>query len=351
MKFRLSLASLAVCLFSASGAAQAQQDIRITVCAGQAPVLPFIRLITQTFIPTVNAELAKTNRIKVTWNEAYGGTLAKVGGELEAIQQGVCDMGSVGTVFHPAKMPLQQVTFMAPFGPTDFKPVLNVMNRLNREHPAMSQAWERQGQVFLAYTAVDEYALFSKTPVTRYEDLAGKKVGSSPIPLSWLRGTGAAGVAAGLPSYYNDMKAGVYDGVLTFLTAAVPIKLFEVAPHFVQTGMGSTSPGALSVNRRVWDRLGPDGQAAFRAAAEAYTAAYADYTEKALLTSQAALKAGGGQVTPLSAQERLRWARAIENPAKAWVAQNGPVAQEVLKAYMDAMRAEGVSFLRDWDKE
>lgn len=351
MNYRAHLLAAAVAALLGSGAAQAQQEIKITVCAGQAPVLSFVRLITQSFIPTVNAELAKTNKLKVTWNEAYGGTLAKIGGELEAVQQGACDMGSVGTVFHPAKMPLQQVTFMAPFGPTDFKPVLKVMNRLNREHPAMMQAWDRQNQVFLAYTAVDEYALFSNFPVTRHEDMNGKKVGSSPIPLSWLKGTGAAGVAAGLPSYYNDVKSGVYGGVLTFLTAAVPIKLFEVAPHFVQTGMGATAPGGLSINKRAWERLGPEGQAAFRVAAEAYTVAYIDATEKALVAADAVLKAGGAKVTPLSPQERRRWADAIENPAKAWVAQNGPVAQEVLKAYMDAMRAEGVTFLRNWDKE
>ena len=68
------------------------------------------------------------------------------------------------------------------------------------------------------------------------------------MPLSWLKGTGATGVAAGLPSYYNDVKSGVYGGVLTFLSAAAPIKLFEVAPNYIQTGMGATFPGALSMN-------------------------------------------------------------------------------------------------------
>lgn len=351
MKMLARVAALATAGLLVGMPAQAQQEIKITVCAGQAPVLSFVRLITQSFIPTVNAELAKTNKLKITWNEAYGGTLAKIGGELEAIQQGVCDMGSVGTVFHPAKMPLQQVTFMAPFGSSDFKSVLKVMNRLNREHPAMVQAWERQNQVFLAYTAVDDYALFTNFPVNRHEDLRGKKIGSSPIPLSWLQGTGATGVSAGLPSYYNDVKAGVYEGVLTFLTAAAPIKLFEVAPNYVQTGLGATAPGGLSINKRVWDRLGPEGQAAFRAAADAYAVAYIESTERSMVSAEAALKAGGGNVTALSQEERLRWAQTMVNPAKPWIARNGPAAQEVLKAYMDAMRAEGVTFLRDWDKE
>ncbi|MEY2770617.1 MAG: hypothetical protein RIQ38_1036 [Pseudomonadota bacterium] len=335
----------------AATGAFAQQEIKITACSGQAPVFSFVRLITQSFIPTLNAELAKTGKMKVTWNEAYGGTLAKIGGELEAVQQGVCDMGIVGTVFHPAKMPLQQVTFMAPFGPTDLRPVVKVMNDMNRNHPLMRGAWEKQNQVFLAGTAVDDYGLFANFPVARYEDVNGKKIGSSPVPLSWLKGTGATGVAAGLPSYYNDLKSGVYSGVLTFLSAAAPIKLMEVAPNYIQTGMGATFPGALSMNKQTWDRLGPEGQAAVRVAAEAYATRYVAEMQTALTQAEAAFKAAGGKITALSPAERERWAKAIENPAKGWIAQNGQPARDVLKAYMDAMRAEGVKFARDWDKE
>ena len=335
----------------AATGAFAQQEIKITACSGQAPVFSFVRLITQSFIPTLNAELAKTGKMKVTWNEAYGGTLAKIGGELEAVQQGVCDMGIVGTVFHPAKMPLQQVTFMAPFGPTDLRPVVKVMNDMNRNHPLMRGAWEKQNQVFLAGTAVDDYGLFANFPVARYEDVNGKKIGSSPVPLSWLKGTGATGVAAGLPSYYNDLKSGVYSGVLTFLSAAAPIKLMKVAPNYIQTGIGATFPRALSMNKQTWDRLGPEGQAAVRVAAEAYATRYVAEMQTALTQAEAAFKAAGGKITALSPAERERWAKAIENPAKGWIAQNGQPARDVLKAYMDAMRAEGVKFARDWDKE
>lgn len=330
---------------------QAQQELRITACSSSAPVMPFVRFLSQTFIPAVNAELAKESKLKIVWNEAYGGTLAKVGGELEAVQQGVCDMGTVGTVFHAAKLPLQQVSYVTPFGPTDFKSVIKVMNTLNHEQPAMVQAWHRNNQVFLTYFAVDDYALFSNFPVTRYEDLNGKKVASAPLPLSWLKNTGAVGVVSGIPSYYNDIKSGVYEGVLTWLTAATPIKLYEVAPYLVRAGLGATAPGALTVNKNVWDRLGPDGQRAFRVAAEAYIADYIKHTETAVASAEATLVAGGGKVTPLGQEERQRWANVMANPATPWIKQNGEAAREVLNAYMAGLKAEGVTFLRDWSKE
>ena len=207
------------------------------------------------------------------------------------------------------------------------------------------------GGGLLAGTAVDDYGLFANFPVSRYEDMNGKKIGSSPAPLSWLKGTGATGVVSGLPSYYNDLKSGVYGGVLTFLSAAAPIKLFEVAPNYIQTGLGATFPGALSMNKQTWDKLGPEGQAAVRIASDAYAARYVAETQAALTAAEAAYKAGGGKISSLSQAERERWAKAIENPAKAWIAQNGQPARDVLKAYMDALRADGVKFARDWDKE
>ena len=139
--------------------------------------------------------------------------------------------------------------------------------------------------------------------------------------------------------------------MLTFLSAAAPIKLMEVAPNYIQTGMGATFPGALSMNKQTWDRLGPEGQAAVRVAAEAYATRYVAEMQTALTQAEAAFKAAGGKITALSPAERERWAKAIENPAKGWIAQNGQPARDVLKAYMDAMRAEGVKFARDWDKE
>jgi TRAP-type transport system periplasmic protein len=331
--------------------ASAQQEFKLTFCSGQAAVFPFIRQITQTFIPTVNAELAKTGKSKIVWNEAYGGTLAKIGGELEAVEQGTCDLSNVGTVFHAAKMPLQQVSFVTPFGPTDPRIVTKVLNDLNRNNPALRQAWEKQNQVFIVGLAVDDYGLMTTFPVTKYEDVAGKKIASSPVPLSWLKGTGAVGVVSGLPSYYNDMKSGVVNGILTFTTAAVPIKLFEVAPFLTHTGMGATFPGGISMNKQTWDKVGPEVQAAMRVAGAAYAQAYESNLQTLLAGADNAYKAGGGKLVPMSDAEKVRWAKAIENPTKAWLAQGGQPARDVLKAYMDAMRAEGVKFARDWDKE
>ncbi len=40
--------------------------------------------------------------------------------------------------------------------------------------------------------------------------------------MNWLSGTGAVGVSGNLTTYYNEIQAGVYDGVIVFALAAAP---------------------------------------------------------------------------------------------------------------------------------
>lgn len=57
-------------LLAGPSAVQAQQEIKITVSAGPAPVFLWVKYIRETMIPVVNRELAKGGKFKVTWNEA-----------------------------------------------------------------------------------------------------------------------------------------------------------------------------------------------------------------------------------------------------------------------------------------
>jgi TRAP-type transport system periplasmic protein len=335
-------------------AAQAQQEIKITVSAGHAPVFLWVKHLRESFIPTVNRELAKGNKYKITWNEAYGGTLAKLGSELETIEQGVSDMGIVGTVFHPAKMPLHNVTYAAPFGPSDPRVVSKILNDMHEKVPAMRKAWEKYNQVYLGGFGLDDYGIVATGAMMKLEDVNGKKFAGPPGLHGWIKGSGAVAVAAGLPQYYNDIKSGVYNGAITFASGAVPAKLYEVAPVYTQTGFGAMYAGGVSINKARWDKLPPEVKAAFKAGIEEYQAAYSKEQFVRAVSALDTIRANKGQVIAMPEAERVRFAKAVENPTKAWIesaTKAGFPAKEVLKAYMDAARKEGAKFARDWDRE
>src|SRR5512144_1657785 len=93
------------------------ETFNITVSAGHGPQLPWIRLLKDFFMPEVDRRLKEAGgKHSIVWQEAFSGTLAKIGGELAAIEEGIAEMGWVYTIFEPAKLPLHSVTFMAPFG-------------------------------------------------------------------------------------------------------------------------------------------------------------------------------------------------------------------------------------------
>jgi TRAP-type transport system periplasmic protein len=343
-----------VVLATGTSFAVAQQEIKITASAGHAPVFLWVKHLKETFIPGVNAELAKTGKYKIVWTEAFGGTLAKIGSELETIEQGISDMGMVGGPFHTAKLPLQQVSYVTPFGPQDARMVTAVMNDLHQKIPALAKSYERYNQIYLAGISLDDYAAVTNFPLARLEDLNGRKLSGPPSALAWIKGSGAVGVSGNLPAYYNDIKSGVYQGAIAFATGAAPAKLYEVAPHFNQVGFGAMFVGGLTVNKNRWERFPSEVKAAFRAAGEEFTA---EYHKEQFVRSVAALdtfRANKSVVTQWSDAERARLAKAIDNPTRAWAEQAEKLkfpAREVLRAYMAGVRAAGGKFARDWDKE
>jgi TRAP-type transport system periplasmic protein len=90
---------------------------QLSMVAGHPPVFLWVSLSSEFFIPEVNKRLKEAGgKDEIKWNEGYGGTVAKIGGVLEAIEMGVADIGFVGTLFEASKMPLHNVSYMTPFG-------------------------------------------------------------------------------------------------------------------------------------------------------------------------------------------------------------------------------------------
>jgi hypothetical protein len=59
-------------------------------------------------------------------------------------------------------------------------------------------------------------------------------------------------------------------------------------------------------------------------------------------------------VTEVDDTFRAAWVAGMDNVAKTWAAQvdgEGKAGTEILKAYMDAIRAAGGKPVRDWDQE
>jgi TRAP-type C4-dicarboxylate transport system substrate-binding protein len=191
-------------------------------------------------------------------------------------------------------------------------------------------------------------------PVNSIADLAGHKIGAPGPAVNWLKGSGAVGVSGNLTTYYNEIKTGVYDGVIVFASAALPGKLHEVAPYITKIGFGAQYAGGLAANKDWYDGLPAEVQAALKAGAKADAVAYQADLDASVTKFLGIMQDQGATVTEVDQAFRAQWAAGMDNVAKLWADQldsEGKNGTAVLKAYMDTMRAAGATPVRNWDQE
>jgi TRAP-type C4-dicarboxylate transport system substrate-binding protein len=340
-----------------AGAVQGE-TVRLTIASSHTTGLPWVGVMHSLVVPESNKRLeAMGSENRIRWTESYGGSLYKLNHTLEAVEIGLTDIGWVGTLWEPSKMPLQNVIYYTPFVTDDHEMVADLMNELHAQVPALSEAWTAQNQKFLGGSVVDTYHLMTNFPVTSLDDLRGRKILAPGPSAAWLEGTGAVAVDGGLTTYYTQISTGVAEGVLTILTGAPPYRIHEVAPYITLVGIGAQLTGGMSINLDTWNSLPEDirtvltelGQEYSDGVAAEITARY----ESSLVTMRND-EAVHVTVTQLPAAEKQRWIDGLPNIAARWVRDTearGIPAGEILQIYMDAIRRRGGEPLRDWDRE
>lgn len=352
MKRRLITAAALLATLGATLPAQAQQTLKLTAAGGHPPVFLWVKLIDEFFIPEVDKRLAAAGgKTRIEWTKAWGGTLIKIGAESKGIADGVADLGFVGTIFEAPKFPMQNVSYFAPFGTDDIALTGKIINDMQASIPAMGQAWTKNGLVYLGGAALDSYHLWTNFPVKSVDDLKGKKITAPGPSANWIRDTGAVAVAGNLNTYYEDIKSGVSNGVITFSTGAWGAKVHEVAPHITKVNFGSQFAGALAMNKSRFDRLPPEVQKILREVGAEYSQRFsAAQTEVAAGLLQK-MAAAGATISELSADERKRWADTLPPIGKTWAADlqaKGMPGDQVLNGFMDGLKKAGAQPARDW---
>ncbi len=141
MSFNRMLVGASLAATLSLGTALRAETIDVTTVAGHPPVFLWVKTLSESFIPAVDAALEDSD-ITIDWTEAYGGTLAKVGGEMEAMEYGLAQVGIVSSLFEPSLLSLQNVTYVTPFGSPDVDLVLSTVDGMHDEIPAMRKLWE-----------------------------------------------------------------------------------------------------------------------------------------------------------------------------------------------------------------
>lgn len=328
---------------------------KLTAGSSHPPIIPWVATIKNFVVPESAKRVAAMGRgDSIEWTEAYAGALFNFKNTLEGIEQGLADIGWVGTLWEPAKMPLMNVTFYAPFATGDVRVLNEIGHEMHERVPAMNAAWDKYNQVFLGVQVADTYNVFSKFPLKSLADLEGRKLYTPGAVASWLKGTGAVGIDGGLPVYYNGVKTGLADGGIVITTGMFPFKLHEVGKYVTVVDMGGPISGALTMNKDTWNSLPAYMRDIFTKLGVEYARVQSGIVAANAKKFLGLMEKQGATVSTLPAAERRKWALSMPNIARDWVRSNaakGIPAGDVMKAFMQGVRDRGGRPLRDWDRE
>lgn len=336
------------------GAPAAAESYRATIVAGLPATLLLIAQMPQAFVPSVVRRMEAMGHT-FTFDEQYGGSVAGNGQEMATIASGLAELGFCNSIVGSNTLEMQNMSYHTPFVSGDVRLVSEVMNALQFEDERMAAAWDANGVVYLGGPAgIDDYVLLTTFPVNSVSDLAGKKIAAPGAAVNWLSGTGAVGVSSALNAYYNDMRAGVYEGALASPSLIWPMRLHEVASHITVVGLGANYAGGLCANRDWFNGLPADVQQVLRDAAADAQAWHTERITAAFEGNLQKLIEAGVTVVHASDAFRNEWAKGMEPVARNWAQTldaRGLPASDMLRVYMERMRAAGATPARNWDME
>lgn len=336
-----------------SGTARAE-TFRLVIGAGH-PVdaSVWITSMRDFFQVEVKKQVEAKTPHKIEWVEAYGGSIAKLGEVLEAVESGLMDIGDLHVPFEPAKLMAHNFPYFIPFGTPDPVMASKAARKVFDETPPLREILEKKyNQVYLATGAVGNYNLVTTFPWEKVEQLKGRKIAAAGPNIPWVQAIGAVPVQSNLNEAYTSLQTGVYQGWVMFPDAIISFKLHEVAKYYTFTDFGAIPNVMITINQNTWKKLPKEVQAILRDVGKQYHLVQTPLGVAKGERSVKAMKDAGCTVRTLTWEEKVKWANALPDIPKARMAEISKAGMpgNVVSAYYKNLKAEGFKFPREWIK-
>jgi TRAP-type C4-dicarboxylate transport system substrate-binding protein len=347
----VTLVAMVAGVWMIPGQVQAE-TFRLTIGAGHpVPAASWVAPM-QTFLQVeVKKRVEQKTRHKIEWVEAYGGSVAKLGEVLEAVENGLMDIGDVHVPFEPSKMLAYNFGYFVPFGTESCVIAGKAARKVFDTFPKLRSNLEnRYNQVYLATGAVTCYNLVTTFPWTKVEQLQGKKIAAAGPNIPWLLAVKAVPVQSNLNEAYTSFQTGVYEGWIMIPDATYSFKLHEVARYYTITGFGAIPNTLITINKNTWKKFPKEIQEIFLEVGREYTKVQTEASEIKGEQAIKAMKDAGSTIRKLSWEEKVKWANALPNIPKERAEEITKTGMpgEVVFAYIQNLKDLGVKLPRDW---
>lgn len=203
--------------------------------------------------------------------------------------------------------------------------------------PAYEAAFARNNQVLLWATPWPPSGIWARSPVTSQADLAGLRIRAWDA--SGVRTMGNAGATAIQVSWADtvpQLASGAINAVLTSADGGVSVSFWDFLDNFTAVNY-SMALNMTHMNRDVFDGLtDAQRQIVLDAAAAAEDAAWAELSQRVARNYATMAEHGVAITESVPAEFREALVAAGQQIYDDWLAQVGPVGQEILDAYRAA---------------
>ncbi|VWX61825.1 conserved exported hypothetical protein [Burkholderiales bacterium 8X] len=342
---------LATALLAVGVQAAHAESYTIRMGGGHTTGTTYIKVFDTFFAEEVAKRVKAKTGNDIRFIKAWGGSVAKVDGGIEAVQKGSLDIALSPIGFEQARAGLLNYSAYLPFTSDD--PVLQqkVASRMLKEVPALQASMKPYNAHILAQMVTEAYSVGSTFEIKRVEDLKGKRIAMTGTNAPLFIPTGAVPVTLGIGDHYQAIQNGLAEGSLFWVSGMEAFKLREVAKFWTKTGFGSYSTLAAFMNMNTRTRLPKEVVAIIDQVADEATVMVAEQSKQRDAETETRIAKEGVKVNTLGTEERGRWAQLVKDlPSKAAkeLDGKGQPATEVMKTYIKFLGEAGYKLPYDY---
>jgi len=202
------------------------------------------------------ATLSEKTGGKFTLDLKYGGVLSDPAENLDGLQLGAFEAGTVCSFYNPGKTPISTALNL-PFLPL---PTLEIQHKTYAEflkHPAVQAEWAGWNAVPVMSVLMPNYEIMGRgTPPATLADWQGRRVNASGGHSALMQALGAVPTTIPSPDIYSTMERGALDAVVYPYTYAFTTYSLHELSTWVTDGWNlGTVHCAFAVNSDAWNGL------------------------------------------------------------------------------------------------
>lgn len=248
---------------------------------------PFIKLV----------EERSNGTIKI---EKYpGGTLCAADATLDAVKNGLADIGWLYTGNYTGSLPL---TFMIEY-PTYWASAKAASYAL-RDYINELQPAEYDGlHVVMGFCSGEGILINNKHEIRKPDDLKGMEIRVNGVMSEVITAFGGTPVSMVSSEAYEALRSGVVEGYMATPESVNTLKLFEVTNNATRVHFCNTSHMTI-MNKKVYESMSENQRKIFdECAEEVFETSACDWFEAAAPTTYKAIANAGGKIVYLTKEE------------------------------------------------